>query len=185
VRARHLLRALSLALALPAGLAAPVSAETPADPGQARLLGAFLLGGHITSAAGIRGEHRGQSFNRTWTFQPGCDVGPCATVGLIRERAGGADRFALSEVSPGVYSASGAFYVPMRCAGRTYAQGESVPFSVTVRVTAAALFNGVDLATSITATYLSRYRINLTPCVRQSAHEAATYAGNLITPPAA
>lgn len=174
---------LAAVLALAAAPAPPASAAITADPGQARLLGPFLLAGQITSVAGVRGEHRGQTVARTWTFQPDCPIGACPTLRLIRERPGGTDRLTLTVKAPGVYTGAGRFYVPLRCGRRTYARGESVPFSVTVHVTAAELVGGADLATTVSATYISPARTNLTPCVAPRAHEAATYSGSLIGAP--
>jgi hypothetical protein len=163
-----------------AGLVAPAAAAPTTPTGSARLQGSFLLNGRITAVSGVRGERRGQRFQRTWTFNPTCPSGACAFIGLIRARAGGTDRLTLRRRSPGVYIGSGRFFAPLRCAGQIYARGESVPFSVTVNVTSAAVSNGALIATGVSATYASRSRTNLTPCVRPPAREAASYTGQLI-----
>jgi hypothetical protein len=55
-----------------------------------------------------------------------------------------------------------------------------VPYTITVRVTAAAIAAGVDAATRVSAVYTNRSRTNLTPCVAVPGHDAATYHGHLI-----
>lgn len=166
------------------GISAAVAATAPPGPppASARLQGAFLLSGHITVAVRVRGEHRGARFRRTWTFVPNCPSGPCPTIGLIRERAGGADRLLLRLRSPGLYTGKGRFYAPLRCGHRRYARGESVPYTVSVRVTAAMISGGAVLATRISAAYTNRSRTNLTPCVAIPGHDAASYRGQLIVP---
>ena len=123
------------ALALGALVAPPVAtAQSPAD---ARLQGAFQLAGRVKTAVNVRGERRGQTITRVWTFTPQCASGPCATVLLTRPRAGGTDTVTLTQRSPGHYAGSAQFYVPLRCAGRLYPRGELVPFRVAVAVTTA------------------------------------------------
>ena len=89
---------------------------------------------------------------------------------------------ALTEYLPGSGLKPGAgLFAPLRCAGRTYRHGERVPFTITVRITAAASVNGVIVATRLRATYVNRTRINLTPCVVAPGHDAATYRGQPAT----
>ncbi len=126
------------------------------------------------------GERTRQTFTRTWTFTPQCAAGPCSSVTLSRPRAGGTDTVLLTERSPGSYTGSAQFYVPLRCSGRLYPQGESVPFSVTVTITTAIVTaDGTTVAGRIDATYANRARTNLTPCVEPPSHDAASYHGHL------
>jgi hypothetical protein len=165
-----------------AGTAPPAAAATPPapTPASARLEGQFLLSGRITVATNVRGEHAGQSVTRTWTFTPGCPAGVCTTIGLSRRRSGGTDNLALRLRSPGYYVGNGRFFAPLRCGGRTIRQGASVPFSITVRVTAATLAGSDVVATRINATYTNRSRSNLTDCVAFLGHDAATYQGQVV-----
>lgn len=176
----------SLLLALtavpgPLGIAA---ADTPAAPASARLVGPYDLAGHITVAKRVLGERAGQNFHRTWTFFPTCRAGSCATVGLVRTRAGGSDRLTLHRQAPGSYFGAGRFIAPLRCGRRTYAKGQAVPFTVTVRVTAAvALTSGAVVATRVSATYTNSARTNLTRCFAVLGHDAATYHGHSVPVP--
>lgn len=180
--------ALAAILAAGAGTASAAPPTTPPTtppaptPAVARLQGDFLLAGRVTAAANIRGEHVGQKVSRTWTFAPKCPTGACRSIGLVRRRAGGSDTLLLTRRSPGLYGGSGTFYVPLRCGSRTYSRGASVPFTITVRVSGAALAGGDALATRIDATYTNRSRSNLTPCVMLPAHDAATYHGRVVSP---
>jgi hypothetical protein len=79
--------------------------------------------------------------------------------------------------SPGYYVGTGSFYAPLRCGRHVWPRGASVPFTITVRVTAAALAGSEVLATQIAATYTNRARFNRTPCVAAPSHDAATYVG--------
>jgi hypothetical protein len=175
---------LILALTAAPGPLSIAAADTPAAPGSARLLGPYDLAGHITVAKRVLGERAGQNFHRTWTFFPTCRTGSCATVGLVRARAGGSDRLTLHRRAPGSYSGTGRFVAPLRCARRTYARGQSVPFTVTVQVTAAvALSSGGVVATRVSATYTNSSRTNLTRCFAVLGHDAATYHGHALPAP--
>jgi hypothetical protein len=86
----------------------------------------------------------------------------------------------LTQRSPGHYAGSAQFYVPLRCAGRLYPQGELVPYRVIVTVTTAIVASdGTVVAGRINATYTNRARTNLTPCVAPPSHDAASYHGHL------
>lgn len=176
-------RALLAALAL-AGLAvtsAPAAAQPPSPP--ALLQGSFAMTGRVTVAVDVRGEHSGQSLTRTWSFAPTCASSPCSTVMLTRQRAGGSDRVRLRLTSPGLYTGTGRFYRPLRCAGRTYRPGERIPFRIGVRVTATTLTSaGVTVVSAIRASYVNRARVNLTRCVAFLGHDAARYTGTLAGP---
>ena len=80
---------------------------------------------------------------------------------------------------PGFYSGTATFVAPVRCAGRRYAKGEAVPFTITVRVTAAQTLGAQLLATRVRAFYRNPRRIGLTQCVSAPAHDAARYTGTL------
>ncbi len=161
--------------------AGDVRAATPNPvPAAARLQGQFLLVGRVTAATRVDGEHRGQLLLRTWTFVPGCPSGACAAIELVRQRSDGTDRMLLGRRAAGTYAGQGMFYAPLRCGGRTYLRGEAVPFTITVRVTATSAVGGVLLASRVNATYVSRARRNLTPCLDLPGHDAAAYLGNLV-----
>lgn len=160
----------------PAAASAPLAA--------ARLDGTFQLAGHVTVAVDIRGEHAGQRVKRSWTFTPRCPVGACNTIKLVRSRTNGKDTLVLHRQAPASYVGTGSFYAPLRCAGHIYRRGESVPFKVVVRITAAAAnTHGVVVATRIKASYTNRSRTNLTACVAVPGHDAATYSGSLAQSP--
>jgi hypothetical protein len=166
--------------ALAAGPAA--LAASPAPTGTAHLGGSFVLAGTVTAADNVRGEHAGQSLHRTWTFTPGCATGACATVTLVRPRAGGTDTLTLTRRAPGYYVGSSSFYRPLRCGSRIYQRGERVPFRIAVRVTLAIMSNGQDIASRINASYRNQVRYNLTPCVAYLGHDAASYHGHIVLP---
>jgi hypothetical protein len=177
---RRRLAALLTTVAFGAGFAVPAAAQ-PVAPAT-RLAGTFQMSGTVTVAVNVRGEHAGETVQRTWTFTPACPAGPCATVQLVRARAAGTDTLTLTAVAPNVYSGKGRFYVPLRCAGRIYRPGEAVPFRIRVRVTATSpAAGGGTMATAITATYVNRRRLNLTPCLALHGHDAARYTGTLRT----
>jgi len=162
-------------LVLPAAASA---ASAPPFP-DARLQGTFELGGRVTAAHAVNGEHVGQTITRAWTFTSTCPSGQCPQVALVRSRAAGSDSVMLRRTGPGRYRGSGSFFLPLRCAGRVYAQGEQVLFTVSVRITPAVPFGSGVLATRVSATYVNRQRINHTPCVAALGHDAASYHGHL------
>jgi hypothetical protein len=181
-RQRMVRTAVAGALAV-AGTATAAGAAAPVDPllGTARLAGTFQLAGRITTAIRVKGEHRGQNVLRTWSFIPGCQVGSCRTVGLLRKRSGGTDRIKLTSKRPGYYVGSGTFYAPLKCGRRTIRRGEAVPFTITVTITAALRDpTGVVVATRVNATYTNKSRRNLTSCVDLPGHDAATYHGHVL-----
>lgn len=166
-----------LAILAVAGPAASASASAQPATSDALLKGSFQMSGRVTAAHNVRGERLGQLVTRTWTFTPACATAPCATVQLIRGRSGGTDTLTLQQTPSGSYAGSGLFYAPLRCSGRTYPQGQEIPFRITVRVTAT---NGTA-ASAISATYVNRRRKNLTPCIGVLGHDSARYVG-LLTP---
>jgi hypothetical protein len=177
-----------------AALAAAGLVATPAAGGagllaSARLQGVFAMTGVITDAVNTGGEHPGELVRRTWTFASTCPTGACPTVALLRTRNRTlpplTDQLVLRRRSPGYYSGTATFLAPMRCAGQRYAKGEAVPFSITVRVTAAQTVGGQVLATGARAFYRNPQRIGLTRCVSAPAHDAARYTGTLVVSPGA
>jgi hypothetical protein len=158
-------------------------AQGPTAPvATARLQGAFQLTGRVRVAVGVQGERAGQFVNRVWTFMAPCASGPCTTVVLSRQRPPSTDMVTLAERAPGSYAGSGIFYAPLRCGARVYPAGERVQYQLTVTVTAAELVGAGAVATSVSATYASQARTNLTPCVFAPQHDAAVYAGGLGAP---
>ena len=92
--------------------------------------------------------------------------------------ATGTDTLTLQQTATDTYAGSGTFFAPLRCAGRVYPHGQEVPFRITVHITAVT----GDVASTISATYVNRSRINLTRCVGVLGHDAARYTGS--SPPA-
>ncbi len=162
-----------------------IPATPPPPVSAARLQGQFQLAGRVTVAFDVRGERRGERVLRTWTFTPMCPTGPCPAVTLVRSRARGTDTLLLHRTAPARYAGRGSFLAPLRCAGRTYPKGEKVPFTITVRITAAAVSNGIVVATRVRASYANHKRVNLTPCVAVLGHDGAQYHGHLIIGPPA
>ncbi len=183
--ARRQLRRVGLAALLATAaaastLTAAAAADTPAAaPGVARLSGNFKLSGRITVARLVPGEHVGQTVTRTWGFHANCPTGACDTETLVRNRAGGRDTVTLHRRQPGYYVGNGSFYAPLRCGSHLWRRGAVVPFTITVRITAAVLFGG-PVATAVSATYTNRSRINRTPCVGVLGHDAAAYNGQVL-----
>ena len=161
-------------------LVVPVAATAamPSFP-DARLQGSFQLAGRVTAAHAVRGEHVGQALARVWSFSSTCPSGQCSQVQLVRSRAAASDSLILQRTGPGRYIGSGFFFLPLGCAGRVYAQGEVVPFTISVRITLAVPFNGQSVATRVSARYVNRKRVNRTPCVAALGHDAASYHGHL------
>jgi hypothetical protein len=128
----------------------------------------------------VPGEHKGQTLLRTWTFASSCAKGPCRTVNLTRPRKTGTDRLVLTRTKPGTYKGSGSFYAPLRCGGQINRRGERVPFTVTVKITAAAQARIGVFATRVKATYANPRRFNRTRCVAFLGSDAASYHGHLL-----
>jgi hypothetical protein len=169
-----LVAAISAVLAVlvaPAASSGQPPAAPPAPAAQPQ--GTFQMTGHVTVAHNVRGEHVGEIVQRTWTFTPQCPTAPCATVQLVRARASGTDTLMLQQTAPGIYAGQGSFSAPLRCHGQVYNPGETVPFRITVRVTAAT----GPVASAISARYVNRSRINLTRCIGLLGHDAAQYTG--------
>lgn len=170
------LRVVLLVLAM-AGAAAPTAAAQVHD---ARLQGHWKMSGRVTRADGVRGEHAGQRVTRAWDFASACSSGPCTRVTLRRQRsAHRVDVLTLRRASAGVLKGSGKFYVPLRCAGRTYKRGGIAYFSVRVTISRAAVVQGKRFATRISATYVNSKRVNRTPCPGSLGRDAGTYSGSL------
>lgn len=161
--------------------AAGAAADDPAPSGP-RLAGTYLIAGRITDAVNVPGERRGQTILRTWAFTPTCPAGSCLTVTLARQRVGGFDTVLLRRIASTRYQGSGRFAAPVVCGGRSYPQGELVPFTITVQMTAAIATAAGPVATRVNASYVSKRRTNLTPCVALPAHDAASYHGHLAAP---
>ena len=133
----------------------------------------------MTAAHAVRGEHVGQTITRLWSFSSTCPSGQCGQVALVRSRGAASDSLMLHRTSPGRYSGSGSFFLPLRCAGRVYARGEQVPFTISVQITLGVPFGSGVVATRVSATYVNRRRINRHPCVAALGHDAASYHGHL------
>jgi hypothetical protein len=161
---------------------APASASAQPNQTEARLVGSFQMTGRVTAERYVLGEHVGEFVARTWTFTPLCISGPCAQVRLFRRRANGTDTLILTQTFPGHYSGIGRFFAPLKCAGTVYPMGEEVPFQVNLQITATTTApDGTVLAQRISATYVNKSRLNLTPCVIVLGHDAARYTGTAVT----
>jgi hypothetical protein len=181
--AERLAAGLAVVAALTGG-AGIVTATSAADstPTEARLAGTYPMTGRITAAKYVRGEHVGETVQRTWMFTPLCVSGPCTQVRLYRGRRTATDTLILTQTTPGHYAGTGAFYAPLRCAGKIYSSGEEVPFTIKVAVTATTTApDGTILASQISAKYVNKTRLNLTPCVIVLGHDSARYTGTDIT----
>jgi hypothetical protein len=75
---------------------------------------------------------------------------------------------------------SSLFYAPLRCTGRIYRPGQVVPFEITVQITATAPSATGIVASAISATYVNRSRLNLTPCIGVLGHDSARFSGQLV-----
>jgi hypothetical protein len=178
--------AVAIALTVAAAVAltvTPAVAQPPVPVASARLQGTFQMVGTVTIARNVRGERVGQHVVRSWAFTSECVAGPCASVLLVRSRGKGADVLALRMIGPAHYVGTGSFYAPMRCGRRTNLRGERVPFTISLRITAAELVNGVAMATGVAASYVNASRINETACVAVLGHDAAFYNGQPEPPP--
>ena len=180
-RAQRLAAGLVVAAVLAAGAGAGIAAAQTTPP-QARLAGTYTMTGHITAAKNVRGEHVGETVQRTWTFTPLCVSGPCAQVRVFRGRRTATDTLILTQNASGQYTGTGVFYAPLQCAGKVYSTGEEIPFTITVTITATTTApDGTVLASQITARYINTSRMNLTPCVMVPGHDAARYTGVDVT----
>ncbi|HET9104389.1 MAG TPA: hypothetical protein VFN55_13625 [Solirubrobacteraceae bacterium] len=152
------------------------------DPtlGAARLSGSYAVTGVVSTAIGVPGEAPGQQVTRSWTLTPACPTGPCALVGLRRQRVGATDSLTLRRVAPGLYQGAGRFTAPVQCHGRVYPAGAWVPYRITLIVTAAVrTADGSLMATGFTATYAGGPHIGRTRCFQPPTHDAAAYSGVL------
>jgi hypothetical protein len=174
------MRAALLGPAVAAVLAAGAGAASaqPAPGTEARLAGTFQMTGRVTAARYVRGEHVGETVQRTWTFTPLCASGPCAQVRLFRGRANATDTLVLTQTSPGHYAGTGQFFAPLKCAGTVFSMGEEVPYELTLTIRATTTApDGTVLAQQISATYVNKSRLNLTRCVIVLGHDSARYTG--------
>lgn len=174
-------RALTAGLVALTGAPSALAAAPPPPPvAIARLQGFFAMRGVVTQAVGVPGEYRGERVSRIWGFEPpaSCRTGPCPTIELVRKRSEGIDRLVLRRRGPGFYSGTGTFAAPVRCRNRLYPRGELVPFTITVRVTAAAVVGAGTVATRVRAAYRNTGRVGLTQCFTAPSHDSASYVGS-------
>jgi hypothetical protein len=157
---------------------------------RARVTGAFAMSGRITTAVNVRGERPGQAIRRRWTFAgSGCTKRYCRTLRLRRGRGGGRhSTVTLKRQSDGSYHGSSVYSAALSCLGRVFPHGETVPYSIDVRVSATATVQGRVFARRLSATYVNLDRIDHTPCPLGPSHDAARYVGTaapLASPPQA
>ena len=171
-------------------LLAAVGSARAAGVGDARISTTYVMHGRIVTAVRVHGEHRGQSVTRRWTFTGvGCSGSVCRLLSLRRQRsANHFDRLTLSRDGVGSYAGSGRFSSALRCRGRRYPHGLVVPFTIRVQVTQVVPIEGIAFASSLSAVYTNRRRIDRTRCPIGPSHDAAGYTGvaaPLPSPPAA
>jgi PKD domain len=179
--------AVVLAVAVTLATAGPARAAGVAD---ARIAATFLMHGRIVTAVRVRGERRGQSVTRRWTFTGvSCPGRVCARLTLRRQRSANRyDRVTLSRVGVGSYAGRGRFTSALRCRGRRYPRGLVVPYNVRVQVRQVVAIEGIPFASRLSAVYINRRRIDRTRCPIGPSHDAARYTGAaapLPSPPAA
>jgi hypothetical protein len=165
----------------------PAAAARTQPDVDARVAGTFTMFARVTQAVNVRGEHRGQLLQRTWTVRPqGCNGAVCARLVLDRQRsAGRRDTLTLFRIGRGVYAGHGAFDVPLRCRGVVYQQGAHAPYRIALHIRSAQVVQGIPFATSLKATYVNRFRQNKTPCRLGRSHDAARYRGTVQALPGA
>jgi PKD repeat protein len=181
------------ALGLLVGVAVTLAAVAPARAAgvaDARISATFVMHGRIVTAIRVRGEHRGESIIRRWTFVGvDCARDACARLSLRRQRsASRVDRLMLTRVGVGSYAGSGRFTSALRCRGRRYPHGLAVPYRISVRVAQVVRIEGIAFASAVTATYTNVRRIDHTVCPIGPSHDAALYLGvasPVPSPPAA
>jgi hypothetical protein len=178
---RRRLAAAAAALgAASAAWVAPALAQTLIIPtnATARLEGNFAMRGRINQVQDVLGEHVGEIVHRNWTFRPMCQAGVCRRIVLTRRRSNGTDTVVLYQRSAAYYTGTGAFYAPLQCAGSVWHRGSYAPFTITVRITGAAVVDGVVVASKVRAFYHNAARYNRTPCVVSTlGHDDAEYTG--------
>ena len=95
-------------------LAAPAASSGQPPVPATQLQGTFQMTGTVTVAQFVRGEHVGETVQRSWTFTPLCPSGPCATVQLVRGRRTATDTLTLSAVAPNAYADERSCVAPAR-----------------------------------------------------------------------
>ncbi|MFL5860073.1 MAG: PKD domain-containing protein [Solirubrobacteraceae bacterium] len=145
----------------------------------ARITTSYVMHGQVITALRVRGEHRGQSVTRRWTFTgTSCAGSVCQRLALRRQRsANHYDRLTLSRVGIGSYAGSGRFYSALTCRGRRYPRGLVVPYRIAVQVSQVAPVEDLAFASQITATYVNLHRVDRTRCPVGPSHDAAQYLG--------
>jgi hypothetical protein len=157
----------------------PARAAAPVGVADARISTTYVMHGRIVTAVRVRGERRGQTITRRWTFTGvGCGGSVCSRLALRRQRGPHrVDQLTLTRVGVGSYMGRGRFTAPLRCRGRRYPHGLVVPYTITVLVTQAVPVQGVAFASQLGAVYTNRRRIDHTPCPLGPSHDAAWYVG--------
>jgi hypothetical protein len=156
----------------------------------ARIQGTWTMDGLVTRAHGVRGEHRGQRVRRTWLFVSPCGSGPCRSLRLLRERAGGnVAPLVLRRRRTNHYTGHGRFFFALRCNGHVYRHGGIARYTLRLHVTRSAVVQATHFATAISAAYTNVRRVNRTPCPGTLGRDAGRYSGGLTsalpTPPTA
>jgi PKD domain len=183
---RHRALGLLVGAAVLLAAAGPARAAGRAD---ARISSTYVMHGRILTAVRVRGEHRGQSITRRWTFTGlECASSVCRQLRLRRQRsAHRVDQLTLSRVGVGSYAGRGRFSSGLRCRGRRYPHGLVVPYTIRVQVSRVVRVEGIGFAGRLSAVYTNRRRLDHTPCPLGPSHDAARYTGvaaPLPSPPA-
>jgi hypothetical protein len=175
--------ALACALALTTGALARKGPHNPRV--SARIVGTFVMTGHITTAVRVRGEQPGQTVVRHWRFiGQSCTPSACRRLLLRRQRSAGRySSLVLSRAGTGVYAGRSRFYAGLKCRGRVYPRGLEVPYGITVTVTRTSVIQGISFASGLVATYTNLIRKDRTICPIGPSHDAADYTGVATPPP--
>lgn len=174
--------ALTCLACLAPGPAAAVAAASPhVAAAPARVQGRFTMRAVVTTAVGVRGEHRGERLTRTWRIRPsGCQRDVCQVLRLRRTRGlGRMLRLTLHRLRGGSYAGRGSFFVALSCRGHIHPRGARAPYTIRLRVTATRTVGGIRFARRVAATYVNRTRIDRTGCSLGPSYDAARYSGRL------
>lgn len=162
-----------------------LAAGAPARPGahrprlSARVVGSFVMTGHITEAVRVRGEQPGQTVVRHWVFTgESCTLKACKRLLLRRQRSAGLySSLVLTRVGAGIYTGRSRFYAGLKCKGIVNPRGLEVPYGITVTVTRITVVQGISFASALVATYTNLIREDRTICPIGPSHDAANYIG--------
>ena len=122
---------------------APSGAGSPGDPAtvsprRARLQGTFTVTGVVTQAVNVPGERRGEHVTRTWTFVRRARPAPARRCSCLRQRGRAATTRSAAPPAAGLLHRRTGLHRPGALPRPRLPQGERVPFTITLHITAAA-----------------------------------------------